>query len=149
MVTWPMTRGLKDARCVTCLFDVIDRIEADAAAWTARFGTVPRLRAALHGGSVVTAEVGVDRHKIAYFGDAVNVTSRIEALCRPLGVGILISQDLLERLPRLPVGIRARSLGAHALRGRGAPLAVATLERGPAEAASVEDLAPRRAAAAR
>ena len=131
MVTWPISRGLKDARCVTCLFDVLDRIEADAAAWTTRFGTVPRLRAALHGGSVVTAEVGVDRHKIAYFGDAVNVTSRIEALCRPLGVGILISQDLLGRLPRLPAGVRARSLGAHALRGRGAPLSVATLERGP------------------
>ena len=65
---------------------MLDRIEAEAEAWRARFGTVPRLRAALHGGSVVTAEVGVDRHKIAYFGDAVNVTSRIEALCRPLGV---------------------------------------------------------------
>jgi len=130
MITWPMSRGLADAKCVSCLFAVLDRIEADAEAWKARFGTVPRLRAALHGGSVVTAEVGVDRHKIAYFGDAVNVTSRIEALCRPLGVGILISQDLLERLDRLPAGIRARSLGSHALRGRGAPLAVATLERG-------------------
>lgn len=129
MITWPMRRGLKDARCVACVFDVLDRIEADAAAWTARFGAVPRLRAALHGGSVVTAEVGIDRHKIAYFGDAVNVTSRIEALCRPLGVETLISQDLLDRLDRLPPGISARSLGAHALRGRGQPLSVATLER--------------------
>ena len=133
MITWPMARGLKDARCVACVFDVLDRIEADAAAWTARFGTVPRLRAALHGGSVVTAEVGVDRHKIAYFGDAVNVTSRIEALCRPLGVNMLISQDLLDRLDGLPAGIAARSLGAHALRGRGQPLSVATLERAAPE----------------
>lgn len=143
MVTWPMRRGLRDARCVTCLFAVGDRIAAESDAWVARFGAVPRLRAALHGGSVVTAEVGVDRHKIAYFGDAVNVTSRIEALCRPLAVGNLISQDLLARLERLPEGVRARSLGAHALRGRGATLAVATLERG-AEAAldlSVEALA--------
>lgn len=131
MVTWPMRRGLKDGRCVACLFAVIDRIEAEAEAWTARFGVVPRLRAALHGGSVVTAEVGVDRHKIAYFGDAVNVTSRIEALCRPLAVGNLISQDLLDRLGRLPEGVRARSLGAHALHGRGATFSVATLERAP------------------
>ncbi|MFD0933581.1 adenylate/guanylate cyclase domain-containing protein, partial [Methylobacterium trifolii] len=129
MITWPMQRGLKDARCVACVFDVLDRIEAEAETWTARFGTVPRLRAALHGGSVVTAEVGIDRHKIAYFGDAVNVTSRIEALCRPLGVDVLISQDLLDRLGDLPPGIHARSLGAHALRGRGQPLSVATLER--------------------
>lgn len=131
MVTWPMKRGLKDARCVACLFAVIDRIEAEAEAWTARFGVVPRLRAALHGGSVVTAEVGVDRHKIAYFGDAVNVTARIEALCRPLAVDNLISHDLLERLGRLPEGVRARSLGAHALHGRGGRFSVATLERAP------------------
>ena len=129
MITWPMARGLKDARCVACLFAVRDRIEAEAEAWRTRFGTVPRLRAALHGGSVVTAEVGVDRHKIAYFGDAVNVTARVETLCRPLGVDILISEDLLTRLPGLPDGISARPLGAHVLRGRDRRLAVATLER--------------------
>ena len=135
MITWPMARGLKDARCVRCVFDVLDRLEAEAEAWRARFGAVPRLRAALHGGSIVTAEVGVDRHKIAYFGDAVNVTARIEALCRPLATEILISDDLLARLPGLPDGIRARSLGAHALRGRGQPLFVSTLERGGPPAA--------------
>ncbi|GJE26749.1 adenylate/guanylate cyclase domain-containing protein [Methylobacterium organophilum] len=129
MITWPMARGLKEARCVACLFAVRDRLAAEAPAWQARFGTVPRLRAALHGGSVVTAEVGVDRHKIAYFGDAVNVTSRVESLCRPLGVDVLISDDLLARLPRLPEGVTARSLGAHALRGRGRRLLVSTLER--------------------
>ena len=71
---------------------------------TTVIGTVPRLRAALHGGSIVTAEVGVDRHKIAYFGDAVNVTARIESLCRPLGTEILVSDDLLARIARLPAG---------------------------------------------
>ncbi|MER2268864.1 adenylate/guanylate cyclase domain-containing protein [Methylobacterium oxalidis] len=151
MITWPMARGLKDARCVSCVFDVRDRIEAEAEAWKARFGTVPRLRAALHGGSVVTAEVGVDRHKIAYFGDAVNVTARIESLCRPLNTEILISEDLLARLGSLPPGITARSLGAHLVRGRGQPLSVATLERAappqaegtplPAEAAARRRLA--------
>ena len=141
MITWPMQRGLTEARCVSCLFAVRDRIAAETEAWEARFGAVPRLRAAVHGGPVVTAEVGVDRHKIAYFGDAVNVTSRIEALCRPLGVEILISEDLLNRLPGLPAGISARPLGAHALRGRDQPIAVATLERGADASAPGNDAA--------
>ncbi|MCJ2083869.1 adenylate/guanylate cyclase domain-containing protein [Methylobacterium sp. J-090] len=149
MITWPMARGLKDARCVACVFDVMDRIESEADAWRTRFGTVPRLRAALHGGSVVTAEVGVDRHKIAYFGDAVNVTSRIESLCRPLGTEILVSDDLLARLAHLPPGIAARSLGAHALRGRGQPLSVSTLERAAALPRAEPDAPPRRTVAAR
>ncbi|GJD99715.1 hypothetical protein GMJLKIPL_1633 [Methylobacterium isbiliense] len=129
MITWPMSRGLQDARCVACVFAIRDALAREAASWREQFGTVPEIRAALHGGSVVTAEVGVDRHKIAYFGDAVNVTARIETLCRTLDTPVLISADLLDRLPRLPDGIRARALGQHAVRGRDQALSVVALER--------------------
>lgn len=131
MITWPMARGLQDARCVACVLAIQETLTRDAAAWQERFGAVPRIRAALHGGPVVTAEVGVDRHKIAYFGDAVNVTARLEALCRTLDAPVLISDDLLAKLPRLPAGVRARPLGEHAVRGRDQVLAVAALEQIP------------------
>ena len=42
------------------------------------FGTAPRLRAALHGGPVITGEVGGSRRAIVYHGDVMNTTSRIE-----------------------------------------------------------------------
>jgi adenylate cyclase len=129
LITWQLARGVEGARCVSCVFAIIDTIEASADRWLAEFGEVPRLRAALHGGSVVTAEIGVDRHKIAYFGDAVNTTARLEALSRELDAPIVISGDLLTRLPALPDGIRARPLGSHALRGRNVPIDVAALER--------------------
>lgn len=129
LISWPQARGAKDARCVACLFAIIDGIENEADEWTARFGQVPRLRAALHGGPVVTAEVGLDRHKIAYFGDVVNTTGRLEALSRTLDVPFVVSADLLARLPTLPPGVTARALGAHRLRGRDEPIAVAALER--------------------
>nr|WP_128562334.1 adenylate/guanylate cyclase domain-containing protein [Methylobacterium crusticola] len=138
LITWPMARGLQDARCVACVFAIRDGLAREAAAWEERFGTVPEIRAALHGGPVVTAEVGVDRHKIAYFGDAVNVTARLEALCRTLDAPVLISGDLLAKLPRMPEGIRARSLGEHAVRGRDRCLAVTALERG----ARLREVAP-------
>ena len=76
------------------------------------------------GGLVVTAEVGVDRHKISYFGDVLNATGRMEALCRTLEAPILISADLLSALPRLPEAVTTRPLGEHAVRGRGQPLSV-------------------------
>ncbi|WFT83629.1 MULTISPECIES: adenylate/guanylate cyclase domain-containing protein [unclassified Methylobacterium] len=129
MITWPMARGLQDARCVACVFAIREALTRDSAAWRERFGVVPEVRAALHGGSVVTAEVGVDRHKIAYFGDAVNVTARIETLCRTLDAPVLISADLLDLLPHLPPGVRATPLGRHTLRGRDQTLAVASLAR--------------------
>jgi adenylate cyclase len=130
LITWPLARGVQDARCVACVFAIQDALARTASAWRERFGTVPQFRAALHGGPVVTAEIGVDRHKIAYFGDTVNTTARLEALCRTLDVPVLISADLLDRLPALPEGVAADQLGEHVLRGRDRPLAIAALARG-------------------
>jgi adenylate cyclase len=124
MISWPFARGVKDARCVACVFEILREIEIHRDSWRERFGQVPQFRAALHGGPVVTAEVGVDRHKISYFGDVLNATGRMEALCRTLEAPILISADLLSALPRLPEAVTTRPLGEHAVKGRGQPLSV-------------------------
>ncbi len=128
MITWPFGRGAKDARCVACVFDFLDAISRDSVLWRERFGQVPRFRAALHGGAVVTAEIGVDRHKISYFGDVLNAAGRMEALCRTLDVPVLISSDLLDALPPLSADVTARPLGEHALKGRGQPLSLFALD---------------------
>ena len=127
LVTWTMERGLRDAACLRCVFDFAARLEADAESWQSRFGQVPEFRAALHCGPVVTAEIGLERHKIAYFGDVVNTTARLEALSKSLDVRILVSADLLDRLGPLPDDLAVEDLGAHVLRGRAEPLAVASI----------------------
>ncbi|CAA2159957.1 hypothetical protein MBRA_05136 [Methylobacterium brachiatum] len=78
---------------------------------------------------MVTAEVGLERHKIAYFGDVVNTTARLESLSKSLGVHVLVSADLLNRIGSLPPDLIAEDLGAHSLRGRDAPLAVAAIRK--------------------
>lgn len=128
LITWPMARGLKQGACLRCVFAVLEAIARDGPAWKRRYGQVPSFHAALHGGPVVTAEVGVDRHKISYFGDVVNTTARLERLSRSLGAPILISADLLSRIPALPAHLRARSLGVHALTGRDQRLEVFSVE---------------------
>ncbi len=96
---------------------------------------------------MVTAEIGLERHKIAYFGDVVNTTARLEALSKTLGVDVLVSADLLARMGPLPDDLVAEDLGSHALRGRAEPLAVAAVRRRVAVAAPVRPL-PGRAATA-
>jgi adenylate cyclase len=127
LVTWTMERGLRDAACLRCVFDFAARLNAEAEGWRSRFGQVPEFRAALHCGPVVTAEIGLERHKIAYFGDVVNTTARLEALSKSLGVHVLVSADLLERIGQLPDDLVAEDLGAHALRGREEALVVAAV----------------------
>ena len=113
------------------------------------------LRAALHAGPVVTAEVGVDRHKIAYFwADTVNATGRLEALCRELSLPVLISADLLDQVLALPPGVVAERLGEKTVRGRDRALAVAVLHRredratGPSRTRPSRVHPPRRGGAA-
>ncbi|NLS19274.1 adenylate/guanylate cyclase domain-containing protein [Rhizobium sp. P40RR-XXII] len=126
IITWPLRRGVKNANCVRCVFNILDDIEKNAETWLKSYGRVPRLRAALHGGSIVTGEIGVDHHKIAYFGDTVNTTARLESLCKTLERQVLISSDLARQL-ELPEAIIKEELGEHAVRGRDQPLGVIAL----------------------
>jgi class 3 adenylate cyclase len=79
--------------------------------------------AALHLGEMLWGNIGsVDRLDFTAIGPAVNLVSRLEGLCRPLGRSVLISGALAAQTatPLVP-------LGEHALRGIAAPCPVFTL----------------------
>ncbi|MDO5895037.1 adenylate/guanylate cyclase domain-containing protein [Agrobacterium sp. Azo12] len=126
IITWPFQDAIKKSACIKCVFDILAAIEKRQDFWMKTFGVMPKLRFALHGGPVITAEIGVDHHKITYFGDTVNTTARLESLSKMLGHPILISSDLIHRL-LLPKGIKSEYLGEHAVKGRGQTLGVCSL----------------------
>src|SRR6266480_2116174 len=79
--------------------------------------------AALHLGEILWGNIGAaDRLDFTAIGPAVNLVSRLEGLCRPLGRSVLISGAVAAETstPLVP-------LGQHALRGIAAPCAVFTL----------------------
>jgi adenylate cyclase len=79
--------------------------------------------AAIHLGDVFWGNIGAaDRLDFTAIGPAVNLVSRLEGLCRPLGKTILISGEVAAKTetPLLP-------LGAHELRGIVSPCDVFTL----------------------
>jgi class 3 adenylate cyclase len=79
--------------------------------------------AALHLGEMLWGNIGaVDRLDFTAIGPAVNLVSRLEGLCRPLGRSVLISGAVAAEttMPLMPVG-------EHRLRGIAAPCAVFTL----------------------
>ena len=81
---------------------------------------------ALHLGEMLWGNVGAaDRLDFTAIGPAVNLVSRLEGLCRPLGRSVLISGTVAAetRTPLVP-------LGDHRLRGIAAPCAVFTLPDG-------------------
>ena len=79
--------------------------------------------AALHLGEVLWGNVGAaDRLDFTAIGPAVNLVSRLEGLCRPLGRSVLVSGAVAAETAAPLV-----ALGEHALRGIAAPCAVFTL----------------------
>jgi adenylate cyclase len=81
---------------------------------------------ALHLGEILWGNIGAaDRLDFTAIGPAVNLVSRLESLCRPLGRGVLISGAVAAET-RMPLV----SLGSHALRGIVEPCAVFTLPKG-------------------
>jgi len=79
--------------------------------------------AALHLGEILWGNIGAaDRLDFTAIGPAVNLVSRLEGLCRPLGRSVLVSGALAAEttMPLVP-------LGEHPLRGIATPCAVFTL----------------------
>ena len=72
----------------------------------------------LHCGPVVAGLIGSPQ-KRAYtvIGDAVNTAARLESMTKHLGASMLVSQDVLQRLPH-PDRYLCRPLGKYALKGK-------------------------------
>jgi adenylate cyclase len=78
---------------------------------------------ALHLGEILWGNIGAaDRLDFTAIGPAVNLVSRLEGLCRPLGKAVLVSGALAAETATPLV-----SLGTHELRGIASPCAVFTL----------------------
>jgi adenylate cyclase len=123
VITWLVPEGRAEAKPLACFFAIEAALARVAPEFEREFGTVPKLRAALHAGEVVTGEAGGSRRAIVFHGDVMNATSRIENLTRSLGHPFLVSEEARRRME----GAQAYAftdLGPQELRGKQVPLRV-------------------------
>ena len=127
VITWTLDEGRSRARPIACYFAVKRALDLAAKDFEREFGAVPKLRAALHAGPVITGEVGGSRRAIVFHGDVMNTTSRIENATRDLGRPFLVSEDALSRLEGKEAYAMV-DLGEQQLRGREARVRVYALD---------------------
>ncbi|HVT12970.1 MAG TPA: adenylate/guanylate cyclase domain-containing protein [Fimbriimonadaceae bacterium] len=118
VLTWKPQKGLDKAKCLQCFLLMQEAIQERAAHYRKEYGIVPEFKAGVHIGQVVAVEVGDIKSEICYYGDVLNTTARITGLCNELACDLLISGELLARLPDLPSGLAARSFGPRLLKGK-------------------------------
>ena len=74
----------------------------------------------IHLGAVTFGNIGSpERLDFTVIAPTVNVASRVQDLCKPLGESVLVTSAVAER-----VGASVRSLGVHPVKGLGAPIEV-------------------------
>jgi adenylate cyclase len=123
--TWRMEEGLRHQNCLDLFFDIQARLALHANDFQREFGVVPQYRAALHGGMVITAQIGPHQTRHRFQRDVMNSASRMLSLSKQLNADLLASGEILGRMPTagerftigpehvLPVKGRRREVHVH------------------------------------
>ena len=98
IVSWPLKKGSGNARVLKCFFEIVEEVKSRHSYYQTTYGLVPEFRAGAHAGTVVVGELGDFKKEIAFMGDPVNTTARILSEAAHRGRGILISQDLWDKI---------------------------------------------------
>lgn len=119
IVSWTMKKGIMDNNCIECYFQIEDRIRDRRGEYERAYGVLPQFSAGLHCGNVVIGEMGDYKREVAFLGDVVNTTSRIQSECKARSRCLIISGDLKNEIPTGQCTSYAfESLGSIALRGK-------------------------------
>lgn len=118
IVSWKKEKGLVQQRALDCFFAIEAAIAKKEIVYLEKYGLVPSFKAGLHIGTAMIGEIGVIKKDIAFSGDVLNTTSRIQARCNEFGVDLLISEELMDALNLSLSDYSPQKIGEVTLRGR-------------------------------
>ena len=117
IITWKTIDAIKNTNCLHC-YELIEKaINRKSNYYLKKYGIVPEFKAGLHGGIAVTGELGFTKREIAYMGDVLNTTARIEEACKQYDKDILMSEDII-KLFSSSSELKFTPIGEVALRGK-------------------------------
>ena len=95
VLSWKYSRGIKKNRAIMLFFAFQEKIKIRSSYYQEKYDLVPHFKAGIHGGTLMVTEVGTVKKEIAYHGDVINTTARIQSKCNTYNANILISEELL------------------------------------------------------
>lgn len=119
VLTWPFSNEVENSNCLRLFFELEKVITKHNGYYLKYFGFEPKIKASIHCGTVVGAEIGELKTQIVYQGDTLNTTSRILDKCFELDEKLLISDDI-ESIMKLPKKLRSNRHRDITLKGKSA-----------------------------
>lgn len=121
VVAWKYRDGMEGARCFRAWQDIRSALGEAEEDYLRKYGIVPELHAAFHGGRVVRGEIGDLKTEMVFHGDVMNTSARILELCLEHHKEVLISGELISDLPA-GTSFKPELCGSILLRGKTHPI---------------------------
>jgi len=128
VLSWPYQKGLANNNCVALFFAYQNLLKSRTQYYTDKYGLLPEFKAGLHGGKLMVAEVGVVKKELAFHGDVINTSARIQGECNKHNVPVLISEELKDDLHK-DNNYATKSIGNLLLKGKKEALNVFTISQ--------------------
>ncbi|MBE0637986.1 MAG: adenylate/guanylate cyclase domain-containing protein [Bacteroidales bacterium] len=128
IISWKMKRAIKNANPLKCFFMLQELIAQNSDKYLKLYNIVPQFKAGIHGGIVVTGEMGFIKKEITFLGDVMNTTARIEEACNEFNRQLIISDVMLRKM--LPADeYLFQTLGEIKFRGKAVPVAISSVDK--------------------
>lgn len=98
VLTWKTQALSEKLRVIECYYDTKFLFEAKQEYYLEKYGLLPEFKAGAHLGTVTAVEVGSIKREVAYHGDTMNVTSRIEGKTGEFSANLLVSKTLADTI---------------------------------------------------
>lgn len=127
VLTWKSEVGFRNNNALHFFYSFQEVLHENGDYFNSNYGLTPIFKAGLHMGVVSVAEVGEINTQIAYHGDVVNTTSRIQELCNVYETHLLVSEKFMTGMAVPPENFKENAAEI-TLRGRVQPIKIYNLE---------------------
>lgn len=117
VLSWPYQKGLENNNCIGVFFAFEAHRKSKKEFYLKKYKVFPEFKAGLHGGPLMVAEVGFIKKEIAYHGDVINTSARIQAECNKHNVTLLLSEKIMKDI-KINLGAKIRFLTNVVLKGK-------------------------------
>lgn len=117
VISWKLKKGLKSNNCIGLYFAFANQLKRRSKYYIKNYNLEPFFKAGVHGGELIITQVGTIKKELAFHGDVINTTARIQDECNKYDEALLISDELLDQMQLKPKYI-SKSIGDILLKGK-------------------------------
>ncbi|QNL48195.1 adenylate/guanylate cyclase domain-containing protein [Olivibacter sp. SDN3] len=127
VVSWRIDRDMQYDRCALFFFACRSQFLKRLDYYKENYGFFPEFKAGLHMGVVTAVEIGDIKRDIAYHGDTINTTARIQSVCNHFDKDFLASSQMVRQVG-LEDHFKTQPLGMIKLKGKSSEIGITSIE---------------------